>query len=61
MKSTVPVGTGDRLRAELDLRGMDHIGYASNPEFLREGRAVNDFIDPDRIVIGAPLAQELGV
>ena len=53
MKSTVPVGTGDRLRAELDLRGMDHIGYASNPEFLREGRAVNDFMEPDRIVIGA--------
>jgi UDPglucose 6-dehydrogenase len=53
MKSTVPVGTGDRLRAELDLRGMDHIGYASNPEFLREGRAVKDFMEPDRIVIGA--------
>jgi UDPglucose 6-dehydrogenase len=53
MKSTVPVGTGDRLRAELDLRGMDRIGYASNPEFLREGRAVNDFMEPDRIVIGA--------
>jgi UDPglucose 6-dehydrogenase len=53
MKSTVPVGTGDRLRAELDLRGMHHIGYTSNPEFLREGRAVNDFMEPDRIVIGA--------
>jgi UDPglucose 6-dehydrogenase len=53
MKSTVPVGTGDRLHAELELRGMNHVGYASNPEFLREGRAVNDFMEPDRIVIGA--------
>jgi UDPglucose 6-dehydrogenase len=53
MKSTVPVGTGDRLHAELELRGMQHVGYASNPEFLREGRAVSDFMEPDRIVIGA--------
>ncbi len=53
MKSTVPVGTGDRLRQELDARGMTHVGYVSNPEFLREGRAVNDFMEPDRIVIGA--------
>jgi UDPglucose 6-dehydrogenase len=53
MKSTVPVGTGDRLRHELDGRGMTHVGYVSNPEFLREGRAVEDFTEPDRIVIGA--------
>jgi UDPglucose 6-dehydrogenase len=53
MKSTVPVGTGDRLRQELDARGMTHVGYVSNPEFLREGRAVTDFMEPDRIVIGA--------
>jgi UDPglucose 6-dehydrogenase len=53
MKSTVPVGTGDRLREELDVRGMAHVGYVSNPEFLREGRAVEDFTEPDRIVIGA--------
>jgi UDPglucose 6-dehydrogenase len=53
MKSTVPVGTGERLRADLDARGLTHVGYASNPEFLREGRAVADFMEPDRIVIGA--------
>jgi UDP-glucose 6-dehydrogenase len=53
MKSTVPVGTGQRLRAELDARGLEHVGYVSNPEFLREGRAVADFLEPDRIVIGA--------
>jgi len=53
MKSTVPVGTGEKLRDDLDARGLGHVGYASNPEFLREGRAVADFLEPDRIVIGA--------
>ena len=53
MKSTVPVGTGDKVRAELDARGLEQVGYVSNPEFLREGRAIADFLEPDRIVIGA--------
>jgi UDPglucose 6-dehydrogenase len=53
MKSTVPVGTGMRLRQELDHRGLGDVGYASNPEFLAEGTAVHDFRHPDRIVIGA--------
>jgi UDPglucose 6-dehydrogenase len=53
MKSTVPVGTGEKVRAGLDQRGLDHVGYASNPEFLAEGRAVKDFMHPDRIVVGA--------
>jgi UDPglucose 6-dehydrogenase len=53
MKSTVPVGTGERVRAELDARGLSHVGYCSNPEFLKEGAAIHDFLHPDRIVIGA--------
>jgi UDPglucose 6-dehydrogenase len=53
MKSTVPVGTGVKVRAGLDQRGLGHVGYASNPEFLAEGTAVRDFMEPDRIVIGA--------
>jgi UDPglucose 6-dehydrogenase len=53
MKSTVPVGTGRRLRAELNARGLDDVGYVSNPEFLREGTAIADFMHPDRVVIGA--------
>jgi UDPglucose 6-dehydrogenase len=53
MKSTVPVGTGEKVRVGLDQRGLDHVGYASNPEFLAEGRAVKDFMNPDRIVVGA--------
>ena len=51
MKSTVPPGVGQRL-LQTDLRGTG-IRYASNPEFLREGRAVADWDAPDRIVIGA--------
>ncbi len=53
MKSTVPVGTGARVRHRLDERGLTHVGYASNPEFTAEGTAVRDFQHPDRIVIGA--------
>jgi UDPglucose 6-dehydrogenase len=53
MKSTVPVGTGDKVRAALEARGLTNVGYVSNPEFLAEGSAVRDFLNPDRIVIGA--------
>jgi UDPglucose 6-dehydrogenase len=53
MKSTVPVGTGERVRAELDARGLGEVGYCSNPEFLKEGAAIEDFLHPDRVVIGA--------
>ena len=52
MKSTVPVGTGQRVRTELDARGREDVGYVSNPEFLREGSAVADFREPDRVVVG---------
>ena len=53
MKSTVPVGTGLNVRHRLDERGLEHVGYASNPEFTAEGTAVRDFQHPDRVVIGA--------
>jgi UDPglucose 6-dehydrogenase len=53
MKSTVPVGTGDKVRASLDARGLVDVGYVSCPEFLAEGTAVRDFLSPDRIVVGA--------
>ena len=58
-KSTVPVGTADKVRAaikeELDKRGLGDMAYAvvSNPEFLKEGAAVEDFMRPDRIVVGS--------
>ncbi len=57
-KSTVPVGTAQRvkelIREELDAAGRDHgFSVASNPEFLREGAAINDFLRPDRVIIGA--------
>jgi UDPglucose 6-dehydrogenase len=53
MKSTVPPGTGARLRRTLDDRGLQRVAYASNPEFLREGSAIADFQHPDRVVVGA--------
>ncbi len=49
-KSTVPVGTAARV---LELIGRDDVFVASNPEFLREGSAVRDFMHPDRIVVGS--------
>ena len=53
MKSTVPVGTGEHVRVRLDARGLHNVSYMSNPEFLREGSAVSDFMAPDRVVVGA--------
>jgi UDPglucose 6-dehydrogenase len=53
MKSTVPVGTGAAVRHRLDERGLENVGYVSNPEFTAEGTAVHDFTHPDRIVVGA--------
>jgi UDPglucose 6-dehydrogenase len=53
MKSTVPVGTGEAVMAELEALGARAVTYASNPEFLREGAAIQDFLEPDRVVIGS--------
>jgi len=53
MKSTVPVGTGEKVRAALDARGLTDVGYVSCPEFLSEGTAIRDFLEADRVVIGA--------
>jgi UDPglucose 6-dehydrogenase len=58
MKSTVPPGTGERVRAWLDGRGLSQIGYVSNPEFLAEGTAVANFMRPDRIVVGSFRSEE---
>jgi len=53
MKSTVPVGTGEKVRSLLNARGLTQIGYVSNPEFLAEGTAIDDFVNPDRVVVGS--------
>jgi len=53
MKSTVPAGTGESIR-----RDMPSLAYVSCPEFLKEGTAVKDFMNPDRVVIGADAGDE---
>lgn len=60
-KSTVPVGTADRVSAEIRKHTDERFAVVSNPEFLKEGAAIDDFLRPDRVVIGAsdPEAAEI--
>src|SRR5215212_6896178 len=52
MKSTVPVGTGDAIKRVFGEQGKEGFRYVSCPEFLKEGSAVRDFLQPDRVVVG---------
>jgi UDPglucose 6-dehydrogenase len=52
-KSTVPVGTNAKVAGRLVAKGCEWVDVASNPEFLKEGAAIDDFMKPDRVVVGA--------
>jgi len=60
-KSTVPVGTADRVRQVIAKKANYEFDVVSNPEFLKEGAAVNDFMKPDRIVVGSNSARAISI
>ncbi len=60
-KSTVPIGTGKRIISEIQSRSKEDFDYISNPEFLREGSAVKDFLWPNRVIIGTSTQRALEV
>ena len=61
IKSTVPVGTNDRVRGIVGRNGAHRIDVCSVPEFLKEGSAVEDFMRPDRVVIGSTSEQAIAI
>lgn len=60
-KSTVPVGTADQVRAACAKQAKQPFDVVSNPEFLREGRAIDDFMEPERVVVGCDSEKSAGM